>query len=71
VRGALVVGVTCRSKQKRKWKTEDKASTVTTITTIIKTTIIKRMKTVGTDNTGKKMPIIFCLYQHNSDKQSR
>ena len=69
-----MVGVTCRSKQKRKWKTEDKASTVTTITTIIsiiKTTIIKRMKTVDTDNTGKKMPIIFCLYQHNSDKQSR
>ena len=76
----MVVSVTCKIKQKIKWKTHDKATTRTTIITptkiiIIKTTIIivkhKRMKTVDTDNRGKKMCIIFCLYQHNFDKQTR
>jgi hypothetical protein len=34
VKGTLVVGVTCKNKQKRKWKTREKETT--TITTTIK-----------------------------------
>jgi hypothetical protein len=47
LRGTLVVSVTCTIKQKRKWKTLDKTTRTTTITTktiIIKTiAIIKRI----------------------------
>jgi hypothetical protein len=41
-----------------KWKTKGKTTTIK-ITTI--KTVIKRMKTVDTDNRGKKMCIILCL----------
>jgi hypothetical protein len=53
---------------KRQWRTEHKATTITTITTITITIIItipilKRMKNVDTDNRGKKMGIVFCLFR--------
>jgi hypothetical protein len=63
VRGILVVSVTCKNKLKTKWKTQDKATTITTRTITTTITIIKRMKIVGTDNRGKKVRIVFCLYQ--------
>jgi hypothetical protein len=75
VRGTLVVSVTLKIKGKRKWEAQEKATTRTktitapTIIIIIIIIIIKRLKTVDTDNRGKKMRIIFCLYQYNFDKQ--
>jgi hypothetical protein len=76
VSGNMVVRVTCKTKQKRKWKTHDKVTTrTTTIATptiiIIIITTNKMKKTFGTNNGGQKICIISCLYQHNFDKQPR
>jgi len=59
LRGTLVACVTCKNRQKSKWKTQDKRNSITTIIIKIKITIIKRMKIVDTDNKGKKITIIF------------
>ena len=54
-----MVSVTCKIKQKRKWKKQEK-TTITTRTIItIAITKIKRMKIIDADNRAKKMRIIF------------
>jgi len=72
VRGTLVVGVTCRNRgenEKRMRKQQQNKTTTTIIKITI--TIIKVMENVDTDNRGKKMCIIICLYQNINDKQLR
>jgi hypothetical protein len=67
-----VVCVTCKNKQNIKWKTHDReTTTITTTKRTIKNNNNKGMENVGNDNRGKKMRIIFCLYQQNFDKQQR
>jgi hypothetical protein len=67
LRGSLVVSVTCRKRQKIKWKT-CKERTTTIKTTIIKIkitiTIIRLLENIDTDNRRKKMGIIFCFYKN-------
>jgi hypothetical protein len=61
VRGTLVVSVTCKNRQKRKWETQHKtrkpATPITTTTAIITITItitiIKKMKTTDTGDRGE------------------